>query len=96
MTNTPTPWKQDRSGICRAPDGTEIIISGCGIGVACGVPSDEERANGALVLRAVNSHAALKAALEEIERRANDMGGQTPAQRCSVIAGIARRALTEG
>jgi len=35
----------------------------------------------------------LRAALERIERRANDMGGQTPAQRCARIAEIARAAL---
>ena len=35
---------------------------------------------------------AMHAALEQIERRAKDMGGQTPAQRCAKIADIARAA----
>lgn len=116
--HTPTPWElrnnsyghpHDFSG----SDGTQI--GGCyvrgGPWTATGFENKEaqqcDAANAALIVRAVNSHAALRAALEEITRRTkvyidrlSDYGGQDD-RTVSALGELcnahneARRALTE-
>ena len=106
--NTPTPWElrnnsyghpHDFSG----SDGTQI--GGCyvrgGPWTATGFENKEaqqcDAANAALIVRAVNSHAALRAALSKIADEAEEFshGDQNAQSIVRGLAAIARRALTE-
>jgi hypothetical protein len=64
MPHTPTPWMPDDSGHVRGADGRKITLALSGLALSCGVPSEQDKADGAFVLRAVNSHDALVAALK--------------------------------
>lgn len=61
------------------------------------VPSLDSKANAALIVRAVNSHAALRAALSKIADEAEEFshGDQNAQSIVRGLAAIARRALTE-
>ena len=71
--HTPTPWKFDNTRGCRSIKGGKIGSSkqarytevACTVGLS---NDDRDRANAELIVRAVNAHDSLVAALETTER----------------------------
>lgn len=100
MAETPTPWRYftDTDGRADGKEShrvtSEPITENNGYIIA-DLYGPDAKDNAALIVRAVNNHERLRAALTAIEIMANAMGKGTPAQRCAWIADSARRALEE-
>jgi hypothetical protein len=90
--HTPTPWELSDVDPLRIQDsgtGDEVATTR----FATEKHAVERHANAARICLCVNAHDALVAALEKINTLAASMGTQTPAQRCALIADLARAAL---
>lgn len=63
---TPRPWMKDKYGNLRSSNGELVAVYDLGASIAMTSPAEEERDNAALIIRAVNAHAALASALAEV------------------------------
>ena len=64
VTHTPTPWANDGYGSLRGADGRQVDV--WGLSVAYAQRSPETEGNAAFIVKAVNAHDRLKAALEDM------------------------------
>jgi len=95
MTHTPIPWVHYNGSVARNQEKREarVAIDGGGncVAVVYGLDLPTANANSSLIVRAVNSHESLLAALEAIEKwAAGELGeGQSSAQRMVSVLQIA-------
>lgn len=66
-----TPWKIDRYGMVTDATGEDVSLNGFSAVMAPGPSKDKAKAQTAFVVRAVNSHETLVAALATIASRAD-------------------------
>lgn len=77
MSHTPTPWTKGKHGDMRAPDGRQVTTYGLNIAAVMSSPSEEDRANSAFIIKAVNAHEGLVATLQKIAKRAHYLSEDT-------------------
>lgn len=81
--HTPTPWTKGKHGDMRAPDGQQVTTYGLNIAAVMSSPSDEDRANSAFVIKAVNAHHELVEALQQARIAVAELcQGQDAANEC--------------
>lgn len=87
MSTSPLPWKAEVREIYDSNGTNLTMISGWT------KPASEDTANAALIVRAVNSHAQLVAALETL---VNIVGTVAPTHRSALLAGESALSAAKG
>lgn len=85
MSHTPTPWIAGKYGELRSPDGRQVEVYGLQIAQVMSSPTEEDRANAALIVKAVNAHDDLVEALKRVTEHLQTMIEYHPEENTSDI-----------